>query len=153
MTTVAQRAARLAALLVAGAAAAPAHAQISLTFVGTPATLRVTSASAGQSPLSAVVNGSSWSLAGVWAVHPRIVAQLQSALPAGVQLEVNVSAPSGATSAGWVVLSSTTAKDVVTNLPLVAIGGLSVSYRLTATAAAGVVALTSRAVVFTVLWT
>ncbi len=64
-------------------------------------------------------------------------------------LTVDLAAPSGATSAGAQPLG-TTAVDLVTSLTRVAQGGLGVTYTLSATAAAGVVASTTRTVTYTI---
>ncbi|HEX8392850.1 MAG TPA: hypothetical protein VF665_10880 [Longimicrobium sp.] len=79
----------------------------------------------------------------------KITASLDSNMPSGVTLSVNMAAPSGATSAGAVNLS-TTAMDVVTGVSTVNQSGLSISYGLSATVAAGVVQAGNRTVTYTI---
>jgi hypothetical protein len=62
---------------------------------------------------------------------------------------VNVGAPSVGASTGAQALS-TTAVDVVTGITKHAQSGMSVSYSLSATAAAGVVSSTARTVTYTI---
>ena len=70
-------------------------------------------------------------------------------MPAGLTLQVNLSAPAGASSAGAQTLS-TIAIDVVTSITKLAQSAISVNYSLAATAAAGVVSSTSRTVTYTI---
>lgn len=117
-----------------------------IAFAGSPS-LVVSTASAGNEPSVA-------SAAATWAVttnqsNAKITASINAALPANVILTVDLAAPSGATSAGAQPLG-TTAVDLVTSLTRVAQGGLGVTYTLSATAAAGVVASTTRTVTYTI---
>ena len=117
-----------------------------IAFVGSPS-LVVSTASAGSEPGTA-------NAAATWAVttnqsNAKITASINAALPADVTLTVDLAAPSGATSAGARPLG-TTAVDLVTGLTRVAQGGLGVTYTLSATAAAGVVASTTRTVTYTI---
>ena len=117
-----------------------------IAFTGTPS-LVVSSATAGGAPAAATANGS-------WAVttnqsNAKVTASLNSAMPAGVTLTVNLTAPSGASSAGAVALG-TSAVDVVTAITKVAQGSLNVAYTLTATVAAGIVSSQSRIVTYTI---
>jgi hypothetical protein len=118
--------------------------QIALS--GSPS-LVVNTATAGSAPTQA-------SAAATWAVTTnqtgaKITASINSAMPAGLDLQVNMSAPAGGSSAGAQTLS-TTAVDVVTGITKLAQSGISVGYTLDATAAAGVVASTSRTVTYTI---
>ena len=79
----------------------------------------------------------------------KITAEIDSNMPAGVTLSVSLAAPSGGTSAGAVTLS-TTAQDVVTGVSNVNQSGLSISYGLSATVAAGVVPAGNRTVTYTI---
>lgn len=117
-----------------------------ISFSGSPS-LVVNTATAGSAPTSATA-------AAAWAVTTnqtgaKITASIGSAMPAGLTLQVNLSAPSGASSAGAQTLS-TTAIDVVTAITKVAQSAISASYSLDATAAAGVVPSTSRTVTYTI---
>ena len=117
-----------------------------IAFSGSPS-LVINTATAGSAPTSA-------SAAATWAVTTnqtgaKITASIGSAMPAGLTLQVNVSAPAGATSAGAQTLS-TTAIDVVTGITKLAQSAIAVNYSLAATAAAGVVSSTSRTVTYTI---
>lgn len=117
-----------------------------VAFSGSPS-LVINTATAGVDPTAATA-------AATWAVTTnqtgaKVTASIGSAMPAGVTLSVNLSAPTGATSAGAQALS-TTAVDLVTGITKIAQGSLGVSYSLTASAAAGVVASTSRTVTYTI---
>ena len=79
----------------------------------------------------------------------KITASIDSNLPTGVTLTVTLGAPTGATSAGAVTLS-TTAQDVVTGISTVNESGLSIDYGLSASITAGVVPAGNRTVTYTV---
>jgi len=117
-----------------------------IAFTGSPS-LVINTATAGSNPTAATA-------AATWAVTTnqtgaKISASMGSAMPAGLTLTANLAAPTGATSAGAQSLS-TTAVDLVTGITKIAEGALSVTYGLSATAAAGVVASTSRTVTYTI---
>jgi len=117
-----------------------------IAFSGSPS-LVINTATAGSNPTSATA-------AATWAVttnqsNAKITASINSAMPASVTLSVNLTAPAGASSAGAQALG-TVAVDVVTSITQLAQGALAVSYSLSATAAAGVVASTTRTVTYTI---
>ena len=117
-----------------------------IAFSGSPS-LVINTATAGVDPAAATATAS-------WAVTTnqtgsKITASIGSAMPTGVTLAVTLAAPTGGTSAGAQALT-TTAVDLVTGLTKVAEGALGVTYSLSATAAAGVVASTSRTVTYTI---
>lgn len=117
-----------------------------IAFSGSPS-LVINTATAGSAPTAA-------SAAATWSVTTnqtgaKITASIGSAMPAGLTLQVDLSAPGGATGAGFQTLS-TTAVDVVTGITKLSQSALSVSYSLSATAAAGVVSSTSRTVTYTI---
>lgn len=145
----------LALLAMAGAASAQTANQTvsfqvdainQIAFSGSPS-LVINAATAGNDPTAATA-------AATWAVTTnqtgaKITASIASAMPAGVTLSVNLAAPAGASSAGAQALS-TTSVDLVTGITKLAQGPLSVSYSLSATAAAGVVSSTNRTVTYTI---
>lgn len=117
-----------------------------IAFSGSPS-LVISTATAGSDPTSATATGT-------WAVTTnqtgaKITASIGSNMPSGLTLTVNVAAPSVGSSTGAQTLS-TTAVDVVTGITKHAQGGMSLSYSLSATAAAGVVSSTSRTVTYTI---
>lgn len=118
--------------------------QISVS--GSPS-LVVNSATAGSALNSATASGT-------YAIttngtNRKITASIDSNMPSGVTLTVALGAPTGGTSAGAVTLN-TTAKDVVTGITQVNQSGLSVSYGLSATLAAGVVSAANKTVTYTI---
>jgi hypothetical protein len=117
-----------------------------IAFTGSPS-LVISTAVAGANPNSA-------STSVTWAVttnqsNAKITGSLNAAMPANVMLTVDLAPPAGAAGAGVQALS-TTSVDLVTGITRVAEGGLVVTYSLSATAAAGVVASTTRTVTYTI---
>ena len=144
------------ALMVAATSAASAQVTQTVTFQvnainqiafsGSPSLL-INTATAGSAPTSATANAS-------WAVTTnqtgaKITASINSAMPAGLTLSVDLSAPGGATGAGSTALG-TTSVDVVTGITKLAQGALGVAYTLDATPAAGVQSSTTRTVTYTI---
>src|SRR5205823_976902 len=66
-------------------------------------------------------------------------AKVAGALPAGLTLEVSVTAPAGATSNGFVTLTAAY-QDLTSVIPKNKNGTLTITHRLSATSAAGVIA-------------
>ena len=117
-----------------------------ISFAGSPS-LVINTATAGSNPTSA-------SAAATWAVTTnqsgaKITASIGSNMPAGLTLSVNLTAPTGGSSAGAQSLS-TIAVDLVTSITKLAQSALAVSYSLDATPAAGVVSSTTRTVTYTI---
>ena len=119
--------------------------QIGVT--GSP-TMAITAAVAGNAPTSVTAAGNTWAVTCNQSTA-KITASIGSAMPAGVTLSANLGAPAGATSAGLKALS-TTAVDVVTGITKLNATGLSLSYQLDATSAAGVITSTTRVVTYTI---
>jgi hypothetical protein len=129
------------ALPIAGTAAA---AQ-TITVSGNPAAMRISTATAGSEPKAITTATTTYNVKNSNAIS-RITAKLSTALPAGVTLTINLQAPTGATSLGAVTLT-TTAQNVVTNIPKNRNQNtLTITYVLSATAAAGVVNVSSKTV-------
>jgi len=117
-----------------------------IAFSGSPS-LVINTATAGSNPTGATA-------AATWAVTTnqtgaKITASIGSNMPAGLTLSADLTAPAGATSAGFQALS-TTSVDLVTSITKLAQGALTVSYSLAATPAAGVVSSTTRTVTYTI---
>jgi hypothetical protein len=117
-----------------------------IAVAGSPS-LTVNTATAGSAPTAATASAT-------WAVttnqsNAKITASLDSDMPSGLTLSVNMGAPTGASSAGATALSSASV-DVVTGITKLAEGALSIGYSLSATTAAGVVSSTSRTVTYTI---
>ena len=149
----------LAGLLVAFAAtsASAQTATQTVTFqvdainlvgvTGSPS-LVINTATAGSAPTSATSAGNTWAVT-TNQTGAKITASIASNMPAGLTLSCTMGAPAGATSAGAQSLS-TVALDMVTTITKLAQSGMSLSYQLDATAAAGVVTSTTRVVTFTI---
>lgn len=117
-----------------------------ISVAGSPS-LVVNSATAGSALNSATASGT-------YAVttngsNRKITASIDSNMPSGVTLTVSLGAPTGATSAGTVTLS-TTAQDVVTGITTVNQSGLSIGYGLAADITAGVVPAGNKTVTYTI---
>lgn len=94
------------------------------------------------------------SAAGTYAItsnqtNRKITARIDTNMPANITLSVQLAAPTNATSAGSVNLTSVD-QDVVTGISNVDQSGLSISYGLSATVAAGVVAAGNKTVTYTI---
>jgi hypothetical protein len=118
-----------------------------IAFTGAPS-LVISTAIAGSAPTS-VTNATA-----LWAVTTnqtgaKITASIPTAMPVGLTLSANLSAPTGAASAGYKALG-VASTDVVTGITKVAQGSLGVLYKLDATPAAGVVASATRVVTYTI---
>lgn len=138
-----------AALLLSGSRAASAQ---TISVSGNPAKLRITAAVAGSQPTSVSNSATTYT---VVTPNPagrtyKITAQLNAPVPANVTLTVTLAAPAGGTSVGPVALDMT-ARDVVTGIPRRTNSTRSITYQLSATVLAGVVASTNRNVLLTVL--
>lgn len=120
-----------------------------LAVTGTPI-LTINAAVAGQEPAPVTDNSTTYAITTNCATDgKKITAAINSDMPDGTTLVVNLAAPTGATSVSDQSLSST-AVDVVTGLDGVAESGKMISYTLSATAAAGVVSSTDKTVTFTI---
>src|SRR5215831_2932709 len=119
-----------------------------IAIAGAAPTLIVNTAVAGSAPTSASSSGITWAVT-TNQTGAKINASIPSNMPAGLTLSADLAAPAGATGAGPQALS-TTAVDLVTGITKLNASGLSLTYSLDATAAAGVVASGSRVVTFTI---
>lgn len=118
-----------------------------IAFTGSPS-LTIVTAVAGSDPTSVTDATASWAVT-TNQNTAKITASIPSAMPTGLTLSTNLAAPAAATSAGFLALG-TVAVDVVTGITRLAQGSLSVTYKLDATPAAGVVASASRIVTYTI---
>ena len=118
-----------------------------IAFIGAPS-LTITTAAAGSAPTSVTDATASWAVT-TNQTGAKITASIPSAMPAGLTLSSSLGAPTGGTSAGFLSLG-VTAVDLVTGITKLAQGSLGVSYKLDATAAAGVVVSATRVVTYTI---
>ena len=123
-----------------------------LSTAGTPGSLRISSAVAGSEPISVSTSGGTYSIT---TPNPNrqyaITGQINATMPAGVTLTVTLAAPGqGSVSLGAVALDLT-ARNLVTGIKKNVSATQSITYQLSATAAAGVVPLSSRIVTLTII--
>ncbi len=118
-----------------------------LAVTGTPS-LTVHTATAGSAPDAVTDNTATYAIT-TNETNRKITGAIDSNMPSGVTLSVNLGAPAGATSAGKQSLSSTPV-DLVTGISTLNESGKSISYELVATSAAGVVASASKTVTLTI---
>lgn len=114
---------------------------------GNPANLVVNTATAGSQPDDDTDNSTSWAVT-TNGTNKKMTGGINANMPANVTLEINLVAPTGGSSSGDMSLS-TTAADLVTSIPPVAESGLTITYTLSATIAAGIVAQDTRTVTLT----
>lgn len=97
-------------------------------------TLTINTATPGSAPTDAVQSATSYSLTTNGAAM-KITADLGAAYASGISLALNLAAPSGATSAGSIVLT-TTAQDLVTGISNLNESTVGITYTASATTAA-----------------
>lgn len=118
-----------------------------ISVSGNPSALTVSAATAGSQPDE--VTDSTTTYAITTNQSKKITGILNSAMPSGVTLKINLVAPTGGTSASDVSLLATAA-DLVTGITPVAESGKTITYKLSATVAAGVVASANKTVTLTI---
>ena len=100
-----------------------------------PSPMTISTSTAGSDPNPVANNSTSYTLVSLIAGQS-IIGSLNSNMPAGVTLNVQLQAPIGATSAGSVTMSSTS-QNLVTNIPTVSgSSNFGITYTLSATALA-----------------
>lgn len=119
-----------------------------LSASGNPGSLTVTAATAGSQP-DAVTDATTTYAITTNGTNKKITAAINTAMPAGTTLKVTLAAPTGASSSQ--VTLSTTPADAVTGITTLAESGKTITYELSATVAAGVVASGSKTVTYTIV--
>ena len=123
-----------------------------IVVVGAPI-LHITTAVAGSNPTPVSDALSTYTVVTPTAGNNtyKVTAQLNAAMPAGTTLTMTLASPAGGgTSTGAVALDMT-ARDMVTGIPKKQNSTQGVTYQFSATAAAGVIPVTSRTVTLTIL--
>lgn len=120
-----------------------------MSVSGNPGALVVSDATAGSAPTDATDASTTWAVT-TNQTGTKVTAAIDLAMPSGVALKVDLGAPTGATSAGAVALG-TVAADLVTGITKLNESAKTITYTLSATSAAGVVASTTRTVTYTVV--
>lgn len=118
-----------------------------ISVSGDPTNLVVNTATAGSEPTADTDATTTWAVT-TNESSKKMTGSIDSNMPANTTLEVNLAAPTGGTGQGDVTLS-TTAGDLVTGIATVAESGLTITYTLSATIAAGVVAQAQKTVTLT----
>jgi hypothetical protein len=125
-------------------------ARAQITVSGSPAQMTIKAAVAGLAPTAVTNSLTTYTVTKAGGGNSyTITAQLSAAMPAGVTLDITLQSGGNGSSAGAVALS-TTAHNVITGITK-KINGATITYDLTATAAAGVVAVQTRRVTFTAI--
>lgn len=135
-------------LVLTAMAARESEAQL-MWVSGSPPALRIDAAVAGSTLAPASESSTTYTLFAS-SSNTKIVGRINSPMPAGVALTITLQAPSGSISEGEVTLS-TTNKDLVTSIDRYTFSTRSITYELSATLSAGVVASQSRTVTLTVV--
>jgi hypothetical protein len=112
-----------------------------------PGNLVINSATAGSEPNDTTDNSTTWAITTNQTAR-KMTGSINSIMPANVTLEINLTAPTGGSSAGDVSLSTSDA-DLVTSIETVAESDLTITYTLSATVAAGEVAQAQKIVTLT----
>jgi hypothetical protein len=106
-----------------------------VAILGGAHTMTINTATAGQAP-DDVTWGTTWAVT-TNQTGAKITAELDSDLPSGVSLKVNMAQPTGASSNGDISLAQT-AQELVTGITTLNESGLALTYTASATALAGV---------------
>lgn len=121
-----------------------------LSVSGSPGALVVSTAAAGSPPDDAINASTLYSITTNCGTDAKkITAAIDTAMPDNVSLNITLAAPTGATSVNEVQLGTSPA-DVVTNIDAVAESQKTIIYRLSATAAAGVVPNSVKVITLTI---
>jgi hypothetical protein len=119
-----------------------------LSVSGNPGALTVNAAVAGAAPTAVEDATSSYAIT-TNETDRKITGAIDTDMPAGVTLTANLAAPTGGTSANAVALTAVAA-DFVTGISTLNETAKSITYGLSATSAAGVVASATKTVTFTI---
>jgi hypothetical protein len=121
-----------------------------ISVSGNPGNLTVSTAMAGSQP-SQVTDATTTYAVTTNQTSAKITGQITAggAMPGNTTLYINLTAPTGGTSAGDVSLSNGSASDLVTVITKLAESGKTITYKFSATAAAGVVTSTQRTITLT----
>jgi len=145
-----RRAAPLLGGIVVALASRTVQGQDAVQFQAAPGSLIVNAAVAGSPPTTVSTATARYRVKVASGTTKQLKASINSAMPAGVTMQISVVAPPGGTSAGTITLT-TTPQTVVTNITNTSFSAnLTVTYTLSATSAAGVVASANKTVTFAV---
>ena len=121
----------------------------SISLTGNPATLSISTATAGSQPNSVSDTSTTYSIS-TSTVVAKITGKINTAMPTNTTLKVTLAAPTGGTSAGAIAMT-TTAQNLVTAIPKNTIASsLVVTYNFSATVAAATTASATRTLTLTI---
>lgn len=120
-----------------------------ISVSGDPGALTVNAATAGSAPNSVSDATTTYAIT-TNETGKKITGAINTDMPAGVTLTVNLAAPTGGTSSGATSLTSAAA-DLVTGIDTLNESGKTITYSLSATSAAGVVGSATKTVTLTVV--
>lgn len=123
---------------------------VSKISVSGPVSLVINDAIPGQDPLPVTNSATSYNITHNSSSTGKISASINSALPAGVKLELTLAPVLGTTAGKQDISSATTAVDVVTGIGLGKGSNQTITYDFSATLAAGAFASTVKTITFTV---
>ncbi len=121
----------------------------SLAVSGNPGALSITSAIAGSDP-TPVTNATTTYAYSTNGTNKKITGALNQNMEAGLTMEVQLAAPTGGSSAGYVSMS-TTSQPLATGITKRNETGKTITYRFNATVAAGVVPLIQKTLTLTLV--
>ena len=125
-------------------------ARAQLTVSGLPGQMTVSAATAGSAPLAVSNSNTTYSIAKPTGGNSySITAQINTAMPTGVTLRITLAASGNGSSSGAIAL--TTSPQYVETGITKKITGATITYQLSATVAAGVVAVQTRGVTLTTI--
>ncbi len=122
-----------------------------ISLSSTSISLTVNAATAGSEPDQATDETSTYSITTNCGSTntKKITAAINTAMPTGNTLKINMTAPSTGTSAGAVTLTAS-AVDAVTAISSVAESGIAITYSLDSTVAGGIIAASNKTVTLTI---
>lgn len=121
----------------------------SITISGNPPPLVVSTATAGAQPTTVTNATTTYGVSALGATRT-VVGKINTNMPTGVTLRVQLQAPTSATSAGSVAMTTTNRSLVTGITALTSTSGLTITYRLSATVAAAPIANATRTLTLTI---
>lgn len=115
---------------------------------GDPEALTVSTATAGSEPNDATDSSTSYAIT-TNGTNKKITGSINTDMPTGTTLKINLAAPTGGTSLGDVALS-TAAADLVTGISKKKGSSLAITYKFSATVEAGEITSATKTVTLTI---
>lgn len=118
-----------------------------ISVSGNPGHLVINSATAGSQPDTVTDISTTYSIT-TNETGKKITGKIDSSMPPGTSLQINLAAPTGGSSQNYVTLT-TTDSDLVTGISQVGETGLGITYKFGASVSAGTISSTTRTVTLT----